>query len=467
MQTGNVSVVGMGRLGVCFAAILAERGFSVIGVDLDAELAARINAGHAPCDEPGLQEMLTAGRARLRVTADYGEAVASSDISVILVGTPAGPDGVMSPAHVKQAAQSIGRALRHKAAPHLVILRSTVLPGVIEGEILPALEEASGKSCGVDFDFCYVPEFVAVGAVIRDMLNPALVVVGEHNPGAWPLIREFYDRCLSNTPPFYRMNLVNAELAKITLNAYVAAKIGLVNLLAELCERIPGADVDTITRAVGSDPRIGRKAFTGGPGFGGPCFVKDIKSFRALLAGAGVSPAIFEAVDLHNESIVHRLLGQVNALLEERCGGDRAGAKVAILGMAFKPGVSVVAHSPGIGLARLLAAQSCKVIVHDPLALDEARKVLGDSVEYAADIDECLRVAGVAVFVTPEPCYSGLQPDYFESLPGAPAIIDCWRLFGFLKNAKNLRYLPLGVSVAGFSTPSAEPIRNTPSQCLD
>lgn len=290
MQTNNVTVIGMGRLGVCLAAVLSEKGFSVTGVDLNADIVAKINAGLAPCDEPGLQEILSAQRTRLRATVNCGEAVAAGDITIIFVGTPQDSGGVMTCDHVLQAAHSVGRALKSKKDYHLIMLRSTVLPGVAGREILPAIERASGRKCGVDFGFCYVPEFVAAGSVINDMLNPALVVIGGQSPEAWALVKEFYTRCLSNNPPFHRMNLVNAELTKIALNVFVAAKINFANVLGELCERLPGADVDAVTRAVGSDPRIGAKAFTAGAGFGGPCFIKDVKSFASLLGSRGVSP---------------------------------------------------------------------------------------------------------------------------------------------------------------------------------
>ncbi len=328
------------------------------------------------------------------------------------------------------------------------MLRSTVLPGTTDREIVPAIEEASGLRCGVDFEFCYVPEFVAAGSVVRDMLNPGLVVAGAQDDETWPRVEEFYKRCIVNTPPFHRMSVVNAELAKIALNVYcVAAKINFANVLGELCERLPGADADVVTRAVGSDPRIGTKVFTAGTAYGGPCFVKDVKSYAAVLARHGVSPSIFEAIDMHNESGIPRLAESIIALLEERGDG---GGTVGIFGVAFKPGVASVADSAGMQLAVALAERSVKVILHDPLALEEARGVMDgrENVRYAGSIGEGLRAADVAVFATADPVYRGLRAEDFEET-GPLAVIDCWRMLPFLRDVKGIRYLPSGIGMAG------------------
>jgi len=443
MRANTVSVIGLGRLGICLTAILAGKNYSVTGVDCDSSIVDRINAGQAPFDEAGLQELISANRARIRATGDLAQAVAASEITVILVGTPPGPDGVMSSSHVEEAAGSIGRALRDIDRYHLVILASTVLPGTTQNKIIPAIENSSGKRCGKDFGFCYLPEFVAVGSIIRDMTEPSMVVVGECHPETWPIVQGFYERILRKTPktpPFFRMNLINAELTKIALNTYVSAKISQANILAELCERLEGADVDVVTRAMGSDPRIGAKGFIGGLGFGGPCFPKDIRTFTSVLSGEGISPAIFDAIEEQNNSILRRVAGYVDELIAGR--GD---AVVGIFGLSFKPGVVALAHSPGVELAALLAQQTRDVIVHDPLALDAARHLLGARVRYAKSAEECLEASHIAVFTTPEPCYRALSVDCFENHPGPLAVIDCWRMFRFLKDSKSIRYTALGL----------------------
>lgn len=441
MQADTISIFGMGRLGVCLAAILASKNYSVTGVDTDPDLVDRINSGHAPFDEPGLQELITEGRSRLRATTHPGEAVAASRISVIFVATPQDPDGVMSSVHVRAAAAAIGDALTLKSEYHLVILSSTVLPGMAESEILPTLEMHSGRRCGVDFGFCYVPEFVATGTVIKNMLEPEMIVVGERESGTWPAIEAFHKGYLRNNPRVFRMNIANAGMVKIATNVLAATKICYSNILAGLCERVPGADVDVVTQAIAGSSIAGAKIFSGGTPYGGPCYPKDIRSFAAFLDRMDLPPTLFNAVEAMNNSINPGIAACVQQLLD----GQNGGRSVGIFGLAFKPGSSSIANSPGIALAELLLEQSCEVIVHDPLALDAARKILGVRVRYEADPGKCLAACTAAVFVNPDPCYRSLTAGFFESHTGPLAVVDCWRMFRFLAEVKSIRYHPLGL----------------------
>ncbi|HWB61082.1 MAG TPA: UDP binding domain-containing protein, partial [Chthoniobacteraceae bacterium] len=247
--------------------------------------------------------------------------------------------------------------------------------------------------------------------------------------------------------------------AKIAINTFVCAKISQANILAGLCERIPGADVDIVTQAVGSDSRVGRKAFTGGLGYGGPCYPKDVRSFAALLEGMGLPASFFEAVHAGNESAGAHLADCVLQLADEL----HAGA-VGLFGVAFKPGSSSVANSSGVALAKRLLGQSRRVILHDPLALDAAREIFGGRLRYVRDVRECFDACGVAVFVNADPCYRALTRDWFESHPGPLAVVDCWRMYRFLENAKSIRYRPIGLYQAPRETPAELENRKVHSQ---
>jgi len=228
--------------------------------------------------------MLQRNRDRIRATADYTDAVLNSDTTFIIVPTPSDADGRFSLKYLLIAVEQIGAVLRQKEGFHLVVITSTVMPGATGGEILPTLEAASGKRCGEGFGLCYSPEFIALGNVIHDMLNPDFILIGESDPRSGEMLATIYRQLSGNKAPISHMNLVNAELAKISVNTFVTTKISYANMLSEICEQIPGADVDVVTNAIGQDSRIGKKYLRGATGYGGPCFPRDNVAFGLGIA---------------------------------------------------------------------------------------------------------------------------------------------------------------------------------------
>ena len=210
----RISVVGLGKLGAPLAACLAHRGFEVTGVDLDPSKVESVNKKIPPVFEPGLKELLQSQKRQLRATDDYDEAIGNSDVTFILVPTPSDERGGFSVRYVIEACKGIGEALRNKTDYHLVVVTSTVLPGAVENELKPILEERSGKRCGEDFGLCYNPEFIALGSAIHDLLNPDFVLIGESDRCAGDYLASIYKNLCENDPPVARMNFVNAELAK-------------------------------------------------------------------------------------------------------------------------------------------------------------------------------------------------------------------------------------------------------------
>ena len=435
----RVSVVGLGKLGACVAACFAHKGFDVVGVDVSPRTIELMNQGHAPVFEPGLEEMLQGTPGRLRATADYADAVAATDVTLIVVPTPSEEHGGFSLQYAIEAARGIGRALRRKPAYHLVVLTSTVLPGSTEYGIQPVLEAESGMRCGPDFGLCYSPEFIALGSVIRDFLNPEFLLIGESDERAGAALAELYAQVVDNTPAVARMNFVNAELAKISVNTYVTMKISFANMLAGLCEQLPGGDVDQVTAALGHDSRIGRRYLTGAVGYGGPCFPRDNQALAYLARRLG-HPAVFaEATDSYNSGLLGRLAAKVTDNLP-------AGGKAVILGLSYKPNTDVVEQAQGLLLAGKLAADGVDVTVFDPVAMDKARAVLGDSVRYAASLADALAGAAVIFVANPDRAFAGIDPGH---LTGDPVVIDAWRMFRPKDgSAPAPKYLPLGVAPA-------------------
>jgi len=413
-----ISVIGLGKLGACIAACFAHKGFSVIGADVSAKTVELVNQGQAPVTEPQLSEMMAGATERLRATQDVAQAVVDSDVTLIVVPTPSTAEGGFSIDYVVAAAKSIGRGLKAKKGYHLVVLTSTVLPGSTEYGMIPVLERESGKRCDQDFGVCYSPEFIALGQVIKDFLSPEFLLIGEHDARAGELLEGVYTAVCDNQPKIARMNLVNAELTKISVNAYVTMRISFANMVASISEQLPGGDVDTVTGALGLDTRIGSRYLKGAVAYGGPCFPRDNQALAYLAGQLGQSGALAEAVHAYNTSSNHRLADRVLELIP-------TGGKVAVLGLSYKPDSNVIDEAPGFLLAKSLVESGATVVVHDAMAMDAVRRVLGDRVRYATTADEAIAGSDVVVITNPDKAYAALQ---LASIPRSTIVIDAWRL---------------------------------------
>lgn len=438
MSENRISVIGLGKLGIPLAAACASKGMSVIGVELDRSKVEMINAGKAPVFEPGLQEMMTAHRSRLRATSDFREAVLGSSISFLIVPTPSDERGAFSLKFINQAAEEIGRALREKKEEHLIVVTSTVLPGSTEYSIIPTIEKASGKRCGQGFRVCYNPEFIALGSVIKDLLNPDFVLIGQSDETAGKQLEAWYASFTSNRAPVARMNLVNAELTKISINTYVTTKITFANMLATICEELPGGDIDAVTNAIGMDSRIGKRYLTGALGYGGPCFPRDNRALSFLAEAIGSSAPLAHATDEANRAMVSRQCERV-------VGNLPAGSTVAVLGLAYKPDTNVIDESQSISLAKQLAANGNRVIVFDPHAMETARAALQGNVIYASSIADALKNADAVVIMNPCAEFKALEAKDFPRRPSPMLVVDCWRILSAkLRSCDWIRYAPLG-----------------------
>lgn len=418
----HISVVGLGKLGAPLAAVLADRGHHVVGVDSSPDAVNAINEGRGPVQEPGLDALVAAGRSRLTATTDGAAAAASSEATFIIVPTPSLPSGLFSTEYVLDAIDTIGRGLRRTTAYHLVVVTSTVAPGTMDADIAPALERASGRRLGTSLGLCYNPEFIALGSVIRDMQNPDFVLIGESDRRAGDTLEQIQRSVVGDSTPVRRMNLVNAEVAKIAVNTYVTTKISYANMLSELCEHLPGGDVSVVTDAIGLDKRIGARFFKAALGYGGPCFPRDNAAFLAVARARGVNGDIAAATDTVNRRQVSRLAATVESYL---AGTDQ---RVAVLGLSYKPDTNVVEESQGVMLANRLASDGKVVTVFDPAALDNAATFLAPSVHPAASLADCVTAADVVVVTVAWPQFRDLST-LIATLPRRRrVIVDCWRI---------------------------------------
>ena len=433
----NLSVVGLGKLGAPVAACLASCGFQVIGVDLDRQKVEAINRGEPPVYEPGLDDLMACTRKYLSATQDINEAVLQSSATFVILPTLSKPDQVYTLDYILPACESIAKALVSKDEFHLVVISSTVMPGSTEGILKTRVEKLSGGRCGQKFGLCYNPEFMAIGSVIRDFLNPDFVLIGESETRSGDRLEGIYRKILGEKPEIVRTNPVNAELTKLAINCFITTKITFSNQLAQICELLPGANVDIVASAVGLDSRIGPKYLKGGLGYGGPCFPHDNRAMMSLTHRLGIEAPLSEVTDSINRNEVGRIATIVKNNLPE-------GGIVGILGLAYKPETNVIEESQGLFLAEELAAQDIPVIAYDPLAADRVKEKTRFPIQIVDSAEDCLKNADIVVLTTPWDEFQHLKvPDGREKRP--LVIIDCWRLLEPDLIDDYITYIAIGV----------------------
>jgi UDPglucose 6-dehydrogenase len=416
-----------------------------------------VNAGQAPVQETGLQELIAENRDRLRATMSHEEAVRESELTFVIVPTPSDERGAFTLQYAAYAFREIGKALAKKNARHTVVLTSTVLPGATRHGLLPILEQHSGKRGGVEFGLCYSPEFIALGSVIRDFLNPDFLLIGELDAESGEHLSSCYADIMGPAVPARRMTFENAELAKISVNAFVTTKITFANMLAEMCAAIPGGDVDVVSDALGLDSRIGRKYLTGGLGFGGPCFPRDNVALGFIADALGARADLPATIDKLNRALTDRILQQ----LRPRVPRD---VTVAVLGLAYKPFSHVTEESQAIMMVKTFLDHGARVLAYDPLARESANVELGGRALIMDTACDCLRDADVVLIATPDPQFKRLAPRDFRRNGRPVLVVDFWRILADqLTGIEGIEYVPYGRGAATASDVLRQLWGETPS----
>jgi UDPglucose 6-dehydrogenase len=370
----RVAVVGTGYVGLVVGAGLAESGHDVVCADIDAGKIALLNEGRIPIYEPGLEPMVqrNAEEGRLAFTTDVGGAVRGARVVFIAVGTPPGEDGSADLQHVLSVARTIGKSMEQET---VVITKSTVPVGTAT-----RVREAIAAETQVPFHVCSNPEFLKEGAAVEDFMKPDRVVLGVDSEYAADLLRDLYAPFVRTGNQILIMDIASAEITKYAANAMLATRISFMNTIARLCEAT-GASVELVRQGIGSDARIGPHFLFPGVGYGGSCFPKDVKALIRTSAELGVSASILEAVEAVNEEQKRLILEKVVA----RFGEDLSGRTFGIWGLAFKPNTDDMREAPSLVTIGGLLERGATIRAHDPVAMEEARKVLGDTVDYAED----------------------------------------------------------------------------------
>ena len=411
----HICVVGTGYVGLVTGACLADLGMNVTCVDNDQRKVDMLLRGEMPIYEPGLDTLVAknAKADRLHFTGDLKTAIQRALAIFIAVGTPPKEDGSADLSYVIQVAESIADNL---TGYKVVVTKSTVPIGT--GQLI---ERIIRKRTGNEVPFSVVsnPEFLREGSAIEDFMRPDRVVIGARDPQAVAIMKDIYSPLYLIETPFVITNVESSELIKYASNAFLATKITFINEVAELCERL-GADVHHVAKGMGLDRRIGPKFLHPGPGYGGSCFPKDTQALADIARNAGRPFAIVETVIQVNERMKERSVAKVLASLD----GEPAGKTVALLGLSFKPETDDMRESVSIPLARTLIDGGAAVRAYDPVAMDNARPLLPEGVQYCTDSYDAAQGADLLVIVTEWNQFRSLDLERIRTLLARPALVD-------------------------------------------
>ena len=438
----SISIVGTGYVGLSTAVCFASRGYHVIAATQDTEKAQAINAKRAPFYEPGLNQMLEKEieLGTLQAVDARDEAVTHTEATFITVGTPEQADGRIDLRYVVRAAEDIGLALKEKNAYHLVVVKSTVVPGTTRDVVRPILERASGLKAGPDFGLCMSPEFLRQGSAIEDTLSPDRVVIGEYDTSSGQMLTDLFASFYTQSVLMLRMALESAEMVKYASNAFLASKISYANEIANICERISGIDVSQVMKGVGLDPRIGPKFLNAGAGFGGSCLSKDAKALCKLAELRSYETPLLRAALAINDAQAHHVAKCALSKL-----GQPKDKKVALLGLAFKPNTDDVRDAPSLKIAKALIEAGAYVSAYDPVVKKITVPGL-EALECANSITTCLAGAHCCVIVTEWEQFKALKPKDFVKHMAEPMLVDARRIYDPQEFRDKLMFSAVGLS---------------------
>jgi UDPglucose 6-dehydrogenase len=429
----NITVIGTGYVGLVLGACLAETGNPVVCADLDQAKIEGLQQNVLPIYEPGLDDYVARNQSqgRLQFTTDVPAAISTADVVFIAVGTPPDEDGSADLRHVLAVAEQIGRHMKRE----LVIVTKSTVPVGTASKVAAAVS----KHAGFPFHMCSNPEFLKEGAAIDDFMKPDRVVIGVDSDHARSAMAELYAPFVRTGKPIIFMDIPSAEMTKYAANAMLATRISFMNEIANLCERV-GADVDNVRKGIGSDARIGSAFLFPGPGYGGSCFPKDVKALVRTAKECDMPLRVLASVEEANEIQKRRLFDKLNGVL-----GDLRGRRIAVWGLAFKPNTDDMREAPSLVLIEELLKAGAEVVAHDPVAMHEAKRRIGDRITYAETNYGALPGADALVIVTDWNEYR--HPDFGrikETLKN-PVVVDGRNLYDRRKmSALGFTYASIG-----------------------
>lgn len=390
----RIAVVGTGYVGLVSGTCLAETGITVTCVDVDATKIQKLNQGGIPIYEPGLAELVARNRAneRLFFTTSLQEALVDADVVFIAVGTPPDEDGSADLRYVLGVAREIGELIND----YIVVVTKSTVPVGTNAKVKQVIQaELHRRGVAVEFDVASNPEFLKEGDAVNDFMKPDRVVVGVDSERAGKVMERLYHAFILNNIPIYFMDIPSAEMTKYAANSMLATRISFMNDIANLCELV-GANVDAVKQGIGSDSRIGKKFLNAGCGYGGSCFPKDVKALIRTGDDYGYSMGVLKSVEEVNERQKSVLFRKIH----KHYNGELKGKHFGMWGLSFKPATDDMREAPSLVLISQLLDAGATVTAFDPVAMDECRRKIGDSICYAPQMYDALKDADAMIVVT-------------------------------------------------------------------
>jgi len=438
----RISVFGLGYVGTVTAACFAYKGFNVVAFDVDKGKVESLNQAISFIYEPELDEIIkqAVSSGSLKATYNPNYAIMNSDITFITVGTPQKVDGKIDLRYVEDASRMIGKALKDKDDWHLVVVKSTVIPGTTNNVVKKNIEEVSGKTCDRDFGICFNPEFLREGAAVHDMFYPDRLIIGGSEKSSSYLLNLYNMFYGEKMPETIITNAENAELIKYANNAFLAMKVSFINMIARICQKIPKGDVEVVAKGIGLDKRIGSLFLKAGAGWGGSCWPKDLSALKKFAEEIGLELPLVDATIEINKTQPLILIDFAKELI-----GSLEGKRISILGLSFKPNTDDMREAVSIKIIESLLKEGAEVIAYDPKAMDNAKKIFGKKIIYANNSIECLKGADCAMIVTEWDEFKNLKPEDFINNMRNPALIDGRRIYDPKIFSSKLKFKAIGL----------------------
>ena len=390
----KIAVIGLGFVGLTLSSVLASRGITTIGIDSDRKKCSKIAKGIPTFFEPNLEKTLKKALKKKLIITNKLYSINNCDFIFITVGTPEKKNGEIDLSFIKEVVRSVGKLISKNKKKPIILIKSTVIPGTMKNVVLPILERNSKKKAGKDFGLISNPEFLQESRAIHDTIKPHVVVLGGYRTKFMRKTEKFFSRFNPNVPIIIT-NHQTAEMIKYANNSFLATKISFINQIANICQGIPDTNIDDVANTIGLDPRIGNLFLNAGPGYGGSCLPKDIKAIINLSSKLGVNPTLLTAVEKINKQQISHIVTLVKQNI-----GKINGKKLTILGVAFKPGTDDIRGSVSIDLVKRLLKLGAKITIHDPKALENARKIFHDNTKYVKSVPSALKDCQCAIIMT-------------------------------------------------------------------
>jgi UDPglucose 6-dehydrogenase len=440
----KITIVGTGYVGLVTGTCFAENGITVACVDKDREKIEKLKNGIAPIYEPGLDDMIrrNVAKNRLSFSTNLNESISESEVVFIAVGTPPDEDGSADLTHVIDVAAEIGSLMTNYLA---VVTKSTVPVGTANKVKAAIQAELTRRGLDLTFDVASNPEFLKEGNAVEDFLKPDRIVIGVESERGEKMMRRLYKPFLMNNHPILFMDIASAEMTKYVANAMLAAKISFMNDIANLCE-IVGADVSAVRRGIGSDPRIGNAFIYPGVGYGGSCFPKDVKALINTADASNYPLEILKAVEKVNDRQKTVMFKKITS----HFSGQLKGKTFAVWGLSFKPNTDDMREAPSLVLIELLLKAGAKIRVYDPVAMNECRRKILNTVEYAGDQYSALKDADALVVVTEWSEFRAPNFGLMEKLMKNRVIFDGRNIYEPAE-MKDIGFAYYGIGRGGFS----------------